>query len=924
MAAVATTAVAAAAPVTVGTVGAAPGRAASAGLPAAPPAAGATVPAPDPRFLRLDRTPPAGAPHRLRVRTDLELRVRLEPPGGSPAEEIVLEGGRRLDAELTVLPAPSPTPAPTPAAADAGELRLRLRIIDGEHRPPGGGVRRLPVGRTLLVGAAPGAPADAARIEADDDAGPIEAGTREAVRAMLAGAGLVGPGAGGPGGSGGARGEAAALGLDQPRAIGGRWRPDGPAVARLADVTIDGGPPPASAVTAVAERGRPIARGGRVLDVVEVELEVGATADLATGLLRELGGRGPVGDGAATLRTTLLLPRAAGAAVAEDRTRLSLTARSAGLDDVPPARLLMTAATRVRLEPVESRTIDAAIARARARTAADPELTARVEAGAAARGLSIAGWRGDPAWTLRDPDDPTAVLEAVREDGVVARVLRPDVVGRHGFSVDGLDRATAAVVAARPGHRLGEPFELAVAPRPLRARFGRRPGGEQWTVAGFVAARPVALVIDVPEGGPLLDRTELRALHARVTALGEGARAEARDGAAAGPRPRGRPALAEAARASGAAGRAVPGVLRLGGPGGHVLPPAWLGLPGADLTAAGEGWRLAAWTVPHALPPETLLLMLDAAAGETGFERRPDASGLVVEPVRRLGRTGRAAVTPTARLEVLAGEDDLVVLMAAADGLADVPALRGALDRLVLTGPITTPPRDRPAGPAAGARSLAAAAADDARLRRAAELVNAYATRLMRIDEPAAAAEAFAAAARLDPRAPLIRLNRALALAEAERLMAAAAVIDGDPALGALPAARRLRARISLDAGDAAGAVRRYEALLADVPDPQAAANLVFAVREVDGPAAALARGRAWMDAHGEHPMVLLSSSIVAADAGDPAAALAMVDRAIELAPGDASLRPFRDRYRSLVAAGGGTPPGSPPASAGSPEPPGG
>jgi len=59
----------------------------------------------------------------------------------------------------------------------------------------------------------------------------------------------------------------------------------------------------------------------------------------------------------------------------------------------------------------------------------------------------------------------------------------------------------------------------------------------------------------------------------------------------------------------------------------------------------------------------------------------------------------------------------------------------------------------------------------------------------------------------------------------------------------------------------------RYEALLADVPDPEAAANLVVAIRQVDGPAAARARGRAWMDAHGEHAMVLLSMSIVAADA---------------------------------------------------------
>ena len=339
---------------------------------------------------------------------------------------------------------------------------------------------------------------------------------------------------------------------------------------------------------------------------------------------------------------------------------------------------------------------------------------------------------------------------------------------------------------------------------------------------------------------------------------------------------------------------AHPGVLTLAEGRAAGTPPTFFGFAGADLAAHGPGWRLVAWTVPIAVPSGAAVVLLDAVAETTGFGLRPDAATLDVQPIERVGRRGSAARTGSARLEVLLGDDDAIVVMVAGDDPAAMAAAEASLTRMAVLGRVAAamPPVDEgPVGEAARAKAAAA-------------IINAYGSRLLQMNMPEAALPVFERAVALTPGAPAIRLNRVLALAAVGRGREAAALIDADPPVAATPIAQRLRARISLEAGDAADARLRLERLLGTIADPEAAANLVAAVRDLDGPAAALDRGRRWMQEHGDHPMVLAAMSIVAADAGRPDTARQLVERAIELAPADASLRVLLQRYRDASAPG--------------------
>jgi hypothetical protein len=833
-------------------------RPAAAVLPATPETTPPVAPPlrltdPDPRFLRFERIPPVGVPHRVTVTGEITIAVRIAPAtSGDPPGLDTLDARRRLDAVVTTVERDDA----------AGRTELRVRVIDGESRFGSGDLVRLPIGRTIRVILAGDGPSD---VQPADDGPELDVDTIEVLRGLLAMADLARTGdrrISGP-----EPDEAVVLGLDEPRSVGERWRLDPALVATWSDITVDDLPPTEAIAEAAATRPGPITRNGRVLDRLEMEMILRTSDDETAEFLRDIGARGSIDDGSAVITRTYELPREPGAVVPLEVMRNRMEATSSGLADVPAATMNLDAEATVIRVPITEDAAAAAIARAE---------RARADGGGALRrandrgrpwGLSFDALGADPAWALRDPADEQYLVAAEREDGAVLRILRPDRVGRNGFSMEGLDLAVRVVGTPGPGHAVGEPFDLRADPPRIRARYGMAPDVDRWFVSTIVDDRPVVAMLSQPRGRTAPPRIELMRLVSMATP-------------------------SEASRAEIMAGH--PGVLRLGGPRTAATPPPWLGLPGADIAARGPGWRLAIWTIPAAIPEAGVLVMLDAAAGMTGFSARPGASTLRIEAITRAGRPGSAAVTDSARLEVLRGEADTIVILGGADSAIARQTMLATLGRLIVDGPIRAGLPAVDDGPAG----------ETVRARSAAGFLNGYGNQLLQLDLPEAAIDAFEQSLAITPGAAMVRFNRAAAVYQAGRLAEAATLIDTDSLLLALPLAQRLRARISLDAGDAEDARRRYEALLATIPDPASAANLVVAVRETAGPEAALARGTAWMETHGADAMVLLAMSIVAADAGDASRALALIERAIETAPEDPSLPPFRDRYRGLLEDG--------------------
>ncbi len=841
---------------------------------------------PDPRFLGLRRLPADGTAMRVTVRSDTRVVVRIDSdrPERSP-REVVLEGRRRLDAVLRW------TSPPPDAPPDAGRW-LEVQVIEGLIRMPSGDPVRLTVGRRYRVRVADGDPAGGpARITplAGDGAPAAEPPVAAEVAAeiaaladLLAAAGIGDPAA--TEAAGPLPPEPLALGLTDPRSIGERWSPAADVLARRLGLLVDGRPPDRRRATATVARREPTARDGATLDRLEVRLGLDGPDDATGDLLRRIGAEGPPADGSVRIEWSLLVPRTPGEAVAREQVTTAAAARSPGGGSTPGVSLELAGETSVVRGAAPDAEVAAALARAERRVRAGAG--GAEEAGAfgvteavadPARlepwGLSVDPWPAEDGWEPREPGSEDFLAAAVRGDGAEVRVLRPDVIGRHGFADAGLDEAIRRVGTAGPGFAVGTVIDLPPAANdhapPGRARYGVYPGGERWFAWRFVADRPVAIMLTVPEGRPSPDRRTLADLLARV-------------------RPSSDPDLRRRTMA------AHPGVLTLAEGRAAAMPPTFFGFAGADLAARGTGWRLVAWTVPIAVPSGAAVVLLDAVAETTGFGLRPDAATLDVQPIERVGRRGSAARTGSARLEVLLGDEDAIVVMVAWDDPAAMAAAEASLTRMAVLGRVAAamPPVDEgPVGEAARAKAAAA-------------IINAYGSRLLQMNMPEAALPVFERAVALTPGAPAIRLNRVLALAAVGRGREAAALIDADPPVAATPIAQRLRARISLEAGDAADARLRLERLLDTVADPEAAANLVAAVRDLDGPVAALDRGRRWMQEHGDHPMVLAAMSIVAADAGRPDTARQLVERAIELAPADASLRVLLQRYRDASTPG--------------------
>ena len=836
---------------------------------------------PDPRFLRPWRLPAADAAMRLTVRSDTRVLVRIDPdrPDRSP-REVVLEGRRRLDAVVRWTDGPSADAAATPAPPDEGRW-LEVQVIDGLVSMPSGDPVRLTVGGRFRVELPDGDPAGGpARITplAEDGGRAGVPGVAEvaALADLLAAAGIGGPAtteAAGP-----LPPEPLALGLTDPRSIGERWSPSADVLARRLGLLVNGRPPDARRATAAVARREPIARDGETFDQLEVRLGLDGPDDATADLLRRIGAEGPPADGSIRIEWSLLLPRALGEAVVREQFATAAAARSPGGGATPRVSLELTAETSIVRGDAAEADMAAALARAGRRIgtgsdAADADGATADPVRLEPWGLAVDPWPAEEGWEPREPGSEDFLAAAVREDGAEVRVLRPDVIGRHGFADAGLDEAVRRVGTAGPGFAVGTVFDLPPAANdhapPGRARYGVYPGGERWFAWRFVADRPVAIMLTVPEGRPSPDRRMLADLLARV-------------------RPSADPVIQRRTMA------AHPGVLTLAEGRAAATPPTWLGFTGADVAARGPGWRVVACTVPITVPAAAGLVLLDAVAETTGFGLRPDAATLDVRSIERAGRRGSAARAAAARLEVLLGEDDAIVVLVAWDDPAALAAADAAVSRLAVLSRVTAamPPVDEgPVGEAARAKAAAA-------------IINAYGSRLLQMNMPEAALPNFEQAVALTPGTPAIRLNRVLALAAMGRSREAAALIDADPPVAATPIAQRLRARISLEAGDAADARIRLERLLESVPDPEAAANLVAAVRDLDGAAAAIDRGHRWMQEHGEHPMVLAAMSIVAADAGRPQTARELVERALQLAPDDASLQLLRSRYRAADTPG--------------------